>query len=156
MPFVSSIFAVEPQWIDYNGHLNMAYYHVLFDRAMDELFDRLDLGKAYLARTHHSMFAAEVHVCYLRELKAGDTVRVTYRCLDYDAKRIHLFAELHHAADAFVSATAESVGLHVDMTTRRVTPFPSDVKARLEALRAGDATLPRPARAGRRVGLAPA
>ena len=25
-PFVSSVMRVEPEWIDYNGHLNVAYY----------------------------------------------------------------------------------------------------------------------------------
>ena len=35
-PFRASIMQIEPQWIDYNGHLNMAYYNVMFDRAIDE------------------------------------------------------------------------------------------------------------------------
>ena len=86
-PFVSSVMRVEPGWIDYNGHLNMAYYNVLFDRAVDEAYDLLGCGLAYLKQTHHSTFTAEVHIRYLRELHADDPVRVTFQLIDYDAKR---------------------------------------------------------------------
>ena len=90
-PFVSSVMHVEPAWIDYNGHLNMAYYNVLFDRAVDEVYELLGLGLDYLKTRRHSTFTAEVHVRYLRELKEGDPVRVSFQLLDYDAKRLALF-----------------------------------------------------------------
>jgi len=96
-PFVSSVMWVEPGWIDYNGHLNMAYYNVLFDRAVDEAYELIGIGHDYLARRRHSTFTAEVHVRYLRELHAGDPVRVTFQLLDYDAKRIYYFEQLFHA-----------------------------------------------------------
>src|ERR1051325_7373396 len=67
-PFVSSLMHVEPQWIDFNGHLNMAYYNVLFDRAVDEVYELIGIGADYLKRTNHSTFTAEVHVRYVREL----------------------------------------------------------------------------------------
>ena len=76
-PFVSSLMKVEPAWIDYNGHLNMAYYNVLFDRAVDEAFELIGCGLDYVKTRKHSCFTAEVHVRYLRELHAGDPVRVT-------------------------------------------------------------------------------
>ena len=71
-PFVSSLMRVEPQWIDYNGHLNMAYYNVLFDRAVDEVYELLGIGLDYLKQHNHSTFTAEVHVRYLRELREND------------------------------------------------------------------------------------
>src|SRR5262249_57225439 len=77
-PFVSAPMRVEPGWIDYNGHLNMAYYNVLFDRAVDEVYELLGCGLAYLQESRHSCFTAEVHLRYLRELNAGDLVRVTF------------------------------------------------------------------------------
>src|SRR5207302_2499477 len=86
-PFVSSVMRVEPGWIDYNGHLNMAYYNVLFDRAVDEAFELIGIGPAYLAKRRCSTFTAEVHLRYLRELRGSDTVRVTFQLLAYDAKR---------------------------------------------------------------------
>ncbi len=67
-PFVSSVMKVEPAWIDYNGHLNMAYYNVLFDRAVDEVFELLGCGADYVKKGF-STFTAEVHVRYLRELE---------------------------------------------------------------------------------------
>src|SRR5437870_2303580 len=78
-PFVSSVMRVEPGWIDYNGHLNMAYYNVLFDRAVDEAYELLGIGQAYVKHRRHSCFTAEVHVRYLRELSAGDRVRATFQ-----------------------------------------------------------------------------
>ena len=68
-PFVSSVMRVEPQWIDYNGHLNMAYYNVLFDRAVDEVYELIGLGPDYLKQHKHSTLVAEAHVRYLRELQ---------------------------------------------------------------------------------------
>src|SRR6202451_4235649 len=107
-PFVSSVMRVEPGWIDYNGHLNMAYYNVLFDRAVDEVYEVLGLGLDYLKTKQHSTFTAEVHVRYLRELNAGDPVRVTFQLLDLDAKRLHYFEELHHAEENWLSDTSET------------------------------------------------
>src|SRR5437660_198949 len=83
-PFVSSVMRVEPSWIDYNGHLNMAYYNVLFDRAVDEAFALVGCGAEYVKTRAHSCFTAEVHVRYLRELTADDPVRVTFQLLGYD------------------------------------------------------------------------
>src|SRR5271163_900058 len=130
-PFVSSVMRVEPAWIDYNGHLNMAYYNVLFDRAVDDAYELLGCGLAYLAATKHSTFTAEAHVRYLRELHAGDPVRVTLQLLDFDSKRMHYFEQLFHAEEGWLSATSENMVLHVDMTTKKTAPFPDVIVARL-------------------------
>jgi acyl-CoA thioester hydrolase len=152
-PFVSSVMKVEPQWIDYNGHLNMAYYNVLFDRAVDEVYEHLGIGIDYLRRTQHSTFTAEVHVRYLRELHANDPVRVAFQLLDYDAKRIHYFETLTHAGEGWVSATSENMTLHVDMTAKKVAAFPEEVMQRLGRVKAAHATLPVPEGAGRRIAM---
>ena len=150
-PFVSSLMRVEPQWIDYNGHLNMAYYNVLFDRAVDEAYELIGIGLDYLKQHKHSTFTAEAHVRYLRELHEGDPVRVTFQLLDYDAKRIHYFEQLLHATENWVSATSENMTLHVDMTTKKVAPFPDSVLRTLERMKTAHAVLPRPDGAGRSV-----
>ena len=75
-PFVSRIQEVEDQWIDYNGHFNMAYYNVLFDRASDEVFATLGLGPNYIKERNASFFTLEAHLTYVRELHAGDRVRI--------------------------------------------------------------------------------
>jgi acyl-CoA thioester hydrolase len=152
-PFVSSVMRVEPSWIDYNGHLNMAYYNVLFDRAVDEVYELLGLGLAYVETSRHSTFTAEVHVRYLRELHAGDPVRVTFHLLGYDAKRLHYFEELHHAEENWLSATSENMALHVDREARKTAAFSPQIAARLERMRAAHASLPIPEGAGRRIAM---
>jgi len=152
-PFVSSVMRVEPAWIDYNGHLNMAYYNVLFDRAVDEVYELLGLGLDYLNTKKHSTFTAEVHVRYLRELNAGDPVRVSFQLLDYDAKRLHYFEELRHAEGGWLSATSENMALHVDMTARKTAAFPPEITERFARMKAAHRHLPAPDGAGRRIAM---
>jgi acyl-CoA thioester hydrolase len=152
-PFVSSTMAVEPAWIDYNGHLNMAYYNLLIDRAVDEAFELVGLGPDYVRTRNASFFTAEAHVRYLRELSARAPVRVTVQLLAYDGKRIHYYAELHHAEEGWISATSEQLALHVDLATRRVAPWPDDVLQRLAAMKAAHAGLPVPEAAGGRISM---
>ncbi|MBX6328059.1 MAG: thioesterase family protein [Pseudolabrys sp.] len=152
-PFVSSLMRVEPQWIDYNGHLNMAYYNVLFDRAVDEVYELIGIGLPYLRATAHSTFTAEVHVRYLRELHEGDPVRVTWQLLDYDEKRIHYFEQLLHAEEGWLSATSENMTLHVDMSAKKVAPFPAAVMQRLARVKAAHGRLPLPQGVGRRIAM---
>jgi len=152
-PFVSSIMRVEPGWIDYNGHLNMAYYTVLFDRAVDEVLDLLGCGADYVKSRRQSWFTAEVHVRYLRELHAEDPVRVTFQLINYDSKRLHFFEQLFHAADGWVSATSENLALHVDMAAGKTAALPADVAAALAKMKTAHAKLPLPEAAGRRIAM---
>ena len=152
-PFVSSVMRVEPSWIDYNGHLNMAYYNVLFDRCVDEAYELLGIGTDYLSKQGHSTFTAETHVRYLRELQEGEPVRVTFQLLDYDQKRIHYFQQLFHATEGWMSATSENMTLHVDMKAKKVAPFPERVKRTLARMKTAHARLPRPEAAGRRIAM---
>ncbi|HEY4404488.1 MAG TPA: thioesterase family protein [Xanthobacteraceae bacterium] len=152
-PFVSSVMRVEPAWIDYNGHLNMAYYNVLFDRAVDEAMELLGCGAEYVKSRRQSCFTAELHVRYLRELHAGDPVRVTFQLLDFDTKRLHFFEQLFHAADGWVSATSENMVLHVDMGAGKTSAFPSDIAAALARMKAAHAKLPVPEAAGRSIAM---
>jgi acyl-CoA thioester hydrolase len=149
----STVMTIEPAWIDYNGHLNMAYYNVLFDRALDELLLETGLGPDYVRDQHCSYMCVEVHICYLREIFASDPVVVTLRILDVDAKRLHTYCELRHAADDWVAATSEAMFLHTDMRARRTVNWPDDIRARLAALAAADRPLPPPSRAGRAIGM---
>src|SRR5262250_2651211 len=152
-PFVSSIMRVAPEWIDYNGHLNMAYYNVLFDRAVVETYVLFGVGADYVAGRPQSIFTSEVHVRYLRELHAGDPVRVTFQLLDYDAKRMHFFEQLFHANEGWVAATSENMSLHVDMEAKKTTAFPPEIARCLARMKAAHADLPRPEAAGRRVAM---
>jgi acyl-CoA thioester hydrolase len=152
-PFVSSVMTVEPGWIDYNGHLNMAYYNVLFDRAVDEAYELLGIGADYVKTAQHSCFTAEVHIRYLRELHAGDPVRVTFQLLAHDSKRLHYFEQLFHATEGWVSATSENMALHVGMETKKTAPFQPAAVTRMALMQAAHNKLPRPEASGRSVGM---
>ena len=152
-PFLSTLMQIEPQWIDYNGHLNMAYYNVMFDRAIDELWLRLGIGPAYMRTRGGSTFTAECHVRYLREIHLGDPVQISIVLLGADEKRLHTFEEMRHAAEGWLSATSENMTVHVDMAARKVAPFPPDIRNRINAVAAAHAAIPRPDGVGRRVGM---
>jgi acyl-CoA thioester hydrolase len=152
-PFVSSLMRVERGWIDYNGHLNMAYYNVLFDRAVDEALTLVGCGSDYVKTRKHSCFTAEVHVRYLRELHADDPVRVTFQLLDCDAKRLHYFEQLFHASEGWMSATSENMALHVDLDAKKTAGFPPDIAANIGKMKAAHAMLPVPEAAGCRIAM---
>jgi acyl-CoA thioester hydrolase len=152
-PFVSSVMQVEPHWIDYNGHLNMAYYNVMLDRAIDELWLTLGIGPAYMKERHGSTFTAECHVRYLREIHLGDPVQVSIWLLGADEKRLHTFEELRHASEGWLSATSENMTVHIDMSVRKVAPFPADIRARVAAVAEAHDAIPRPEGTGRKIAM---
>ncbi len=143
---------LEPEWIDYNGHLNMAYYNVLFDRGSDHAFDLLGCGAAYREARDLSLYTAEIHVAYLRELRPDALVSVGFQLLEHDEKRLRIFQTLDHA-DGWTAATCEALYLHVDMSGPRVAPFPPDVMAGIEEMMEAHRVLPVPAAAGKGIAL---
>lgn len=153
-PIRSDVMFVQEDWIDYNGHLNMAYYNVLFDRAVDEIFLGLGLGPDYAKTRNASFFTAETHVCYLRELSAGMPVTATLQLIDFDNKRAHFYQELWNADENWLSATMEQMSLHIDLSARRVADWPKDVFQNLAGLAKAHENLPRPERSGRRIEIA--
>jgi acyl-CoA thioester hydrolase len=152
-PFLSSVMHIEPQWIDYNGHLNMAYYNVMFDRAIDELWLQLGIGPTYMKTRNGSTFTAECHVRYLREIQLGDPVQISILLVGADEKRLHTFEELRHASEGWLSATSENMTIHIDMNARKTAPFPPDIRARIETLANAHAALPRPEGIGRKIAM---
>jgi acyl-CoA thioester hydrolase len=150
-PFIASIQKVEDQWIDYNGHFNMAYYNVLFDRAGDEAFAAVGLGPDYVKARNASFFTLEAHVTYLRELHAGDPVKVTVQFLDYDSKRVHYVQEMFHAIEGWRSAVTENIVMHVDMTAKKSMPFPADVVEKIKLMHEAHQGLPIPPQVGHKI-----
>jgi len=142
---------VRPEWIDVNGHMNLAYYIVVFDHAIDVAYDALDIGTAYRERTGNSSFIAETHTLYEREVKEGEPLWVTSRLLGADAKRVHLFQEMFRADSNERVAAHEVLALHIDMRTRRTAPFPPDTQAALAAAVRAQAERPLPKGVGRRI-----
>jgi acyl-CoA thioester hydrolase len=152
-PFAQFEGEVLPEWIDANGHLNLAYYVVLFDYATDALFDAVGIGIAYKEATNHGTFAVETHTLYERELRLGDRVRVTTQILAADKIRLHLAHEMFAAATGQRAAAQELMYLHVDLTARRVVPFLPAARERVVAAAAAHARLARPDWVGRRIAM---
>lgn len=152
-PFIGSPQKVEDQWIDYNGHFNMAYYNVIFDRCGDEAFALMGLGPDYVRATNCSFFTLEAHLTYLRELHAGDEVRVTVQFLAHDAKRVHYVQQMFHDTRGYLACVSENIVIHVDMTAKRSAPFPPNVLARIAAMTEAHKALPVPPQVGHRIGI---
>ncbi len=144
---------VRPEWIDYNGHMNVAYYVLAFDHATDALLDALGMGERYRHEHDASVFTAEAHVTYERELKLGDPIRFQTQLLGYDAKRVHYFHTMYHGVEGFLAATNELMILHVDMTARKVAPMPEFALGRLEQIDRVHRRLVRPPQVGRVMGF---
>ena len=144
---------VLPEWIDYNGHMNVAYYVLAFDHASDRLFDHFDLGEAYRRATDHSVFVLEAHVTYGRELKAGDPFAITTQLIEADAKRLHFFHRMLHGTEGYLAATIELMTLHVNLQGPKSAPFPAASAAKIEQALAAHRQLPPPPQLGRRIGL---
>lgn len=152
-PLISPTEKVIEEWIDYNGHLNMAYYHVLFDHSVDHFFDFLGVGSVYARSGAGSCFSMEVHVNYLSELTLNDDVEVRLQLLDYDSKRLHFFQEMYHREQGYLAATSEQLSLHVDMQTRKTAPFPNTVLETLESILNKHSVLPKPPQVGQVIGI---
>ena len=115
---------VKPQWIDYNGHMNMGYYLVAFDEiATDAYFDYLGIGETHKNTLNHSTFTLGSNIDYLQEVFEGDQLRFETRLVDYDHKRLHYFHCMYNVDKDYLAATNECLTMYIDMATRRSTSF---------------------------------
>ncbi|NQV61141.1 MAG: thioesterase family protein [Alphaproteobacteria bacterium] len=144
---------VLPEWIDYNGHLNMAYYVLMFDNATDQFFDLIDLGVDYVERCRHSAFVLETHVTYQQEVGLGDHLRFTMQLINADEKRLHYYFEMYHEEQGFRASTSEQIAMHIDLGARRAAPFPDLMRRRIDAVMLAHADLPQPDGVGRSIAI---
>jgi acyl-CoA thioester hydrolase len=141
------------EWIDINGHMNLAYYTVLFDYATDILFESIGIGQTYKRTTNHGTFVVETHNIYERELLVGERVRVVSQIIGADGKRLHLAHQMFRIPGGERAATQELMFLSIDLGRRRVVPFLDDAQTRVAAAAAAHAGLPRPHWLGRQIAL---
>lgn len=125
---------VRPDWIDYNGHMNVGYYVVAFDQATEAVCAHLGVGEAYRRSADASMFVVEAHVTYDREVLEAAPLAFRSRIVDFDAKRFHLLHRMFHADEGYLAATNELMCLHVDLAERRSAAFPAEAMAKVRAL----------------------
>ena len=148
-----SSFKVGPEHIDANGHMNVGYYGVLFDKALDLPWAQLGICWERVRAGGMSTFALESHYTYQRELREGDPLAFSFVLLDYDAKRAHYFMRMFHARERWLAATCEQLSICMDMQVRRSTQWPADCLARITAVSAVHRTRQRPVEAGRLIGI---
>ncbi len=145
--------SVRPEWIDYNGHMNLAYYVLIFDHATDAFLDYIGMTDQFRSTHQSSTFAAELHLTYEKEVGVGDEVSVKTRLLGFDEKRIHYFHYMYHKVEGYLVATNELISLYMDMNERRVGVMPVIIQDKLDEIHSAHRVLPVPEQAGRVIGL---
>ncbi len=127
---------IEPEWIDFNGHVRDAYYTLAASYATDAAMDHMGVDAAYRERTACTLYTLELHIHYLREVKRDDELSIVTAVLDFDRKRIHLGCRFVCSRLQNAAATAEFMLIHVHQgDVPSIKPFPDDVSAKLAALK---------------------
>lgn len=140
---------IQPEWIDHNGHMNVGFYMVVFDFAVEDWLGFCGLSAAHLKAHHATTFVVESHATYERELLEGDPIFITAQLLGYADKKIHSFFRMYHAEQTYLSATHEIITLHIDGETRRPSPMRPEVLDRMQAVQQLQMDQPKPPQAGR-------
>jgi acyl-CoA thioester hydrolase len=127
---------LQPDWIDFNGHVRDAYYVLALSLAVDEVMERLGLDAAYRGRTHCTLYTLELHIHYLQEIKSTDELSVVTSVLDHDAKRIHAACDFLCPRMGGPAASADLMLMHVHQGVKPAgAPFPPEIAARLDSLK---------------------
>ena len=145
---------VLPEWIDVNNHMNVAYYVLAFDQAVDSLWEKFGITEEHINVSNSSTFAVESHITWQRELAVDAPYCITTQLLAYDEKRIHQFMRMYHAEQHFLAATAEWLNLHVDLDVRRVAPWPDRIQQCIDAFARSQDDWPWPREAGKQMHVA--
>ena len=140
-----------PAWLDYNGHMNVAYYNAAFDLAIEDLKIAYGLTEAYRLATQRSTVALEAHITYQSEAKLGDELRIESRIVDTDGKRLHLAQAMYRATTLL--STQETLSISFDLAARRSCRFEPLLLAQIEALQRAQATVVKPSWIGRTISL---
>lgn len=153
-PLRTNPITVPSGWIDYNGHMNVSYYTMAFDKAADQIYDDvLLIGADYARDQRMGPYVIQQQIHYLGELLRGDEFCVAFRILDCDGKRLHTWSDLIRVSDGRIAASAEALIMNVDLEERRSAPYPDWAFARIKALAKAQAPLPVPVRVGARIGI---
>ena len=142
---------VLPEWLDYNDHMNVAYYIAVFDMGIDDLKASYGINSDYIANQKRSTVALEAHITYQNEASLGEQLIVHSRIIDCDAKRTHLYQEMYRDADLL--ATQETVSISFDLSARKSCAFDAAIAENIRQLCDAQKSLPQPQWVGRAVGL---
>lgn len=140
---------IQPEWIDHNGHMNVGFYMVVFDYAVEDWLGYCGLSAKQLKANRATTFVAESHATYEQELLEGDPIFITAQLLDFADKKIHSFFRMFHAEQQYLAATHEIITLYIDGAARRPSPMRQEVLDRLQSVQELQADRPQPVQAGR-------
>ena len=111
-------------WTDYNGHMNVAYYVLIFDLyGAEVLMNRFKMGEDSAKNSKKSTMVVESNITYNQEVKEGDEVDVNLLFFDHDKKRLQYKLEMIHKEKKYVTSTIETLSLYVDLNLRKVAEF---------------------------------
>ncbi len=111
-------------WTDYNGHMNVAYYVLIFDiYGAEKLMSDFKMGEHSAKTTNKSTMVVESHITYNQEIKEGEEVDVNLTYFDHDKKRLQYKLEMIHKSKKYVASTIEILALYVDLQQRKVSEF---------------------------------
>ena len=114
-------------WTDYNGHMNVAYYVLIFDICgAEKLMTEFKMGEDSAKTTSKSTMVVESHITYNQEVKEGDEVDVNLIYFDHDKKRLLYKLEMIHKSKKYLVSTIESLSLYVDLKERKVAEFENE------------------------------
>ena len=112
------------EWTDYNNHMNVAYYVLIFDiHGAEKLMDIFNMGEQSAKTTKKSTMVVESHISYNQEVKQGDEVDVNLIYFDHDKKRLQYKLEMVHKEKKYLASTIEILALYVDLGQRKVAEF---------------------------------
>jgi acyl-CoA thioester hydrolase len=114
---------IKKEWTDYNKHLNMAYYVLIFDKSWEVILEKFKMGEHSAKTTMKSTMVVETHTTYNNEVKADDEVEIVLTFFDHDKKRLHFRLEMIEKISKKLSATIEMIALYIDLNKRKVTEF---------------------------------
>lgn len=126
---------VRPEWIDHNGHMNVAYFVLAFDEATDAVYETWGLGLDYPSQSGCSVFTLGMNVDYYSELFVDTPIRIETDLIDVDAKRIHYLHRMYNEQSDQLAAQNECLCMNIDVAARKSTPFPQEVQNLLLAAR---------------------
>ena len=114
---------IKKDWTDYNEHMNMAYYVLIFDLAWEVVLEKFKMGEHSAKTNKKSTMVVETHTTYNNEVKQGDEVDIVLTYFDHDKKRLHFKLEMYEKSKQTLSATIEMLSLYIDLSQRKVAEF---------------------------------
>ena len=114
---------IKKEWIDYNNHMNMAYYVLVFDVVWEIILKKFQMGENSAKTNDMSTMVVETHTTYNNEVKLGDEVEINLTFFDHDEKRLHFKMEMIEKSSKKLSATIEMLSLYIDLKQRKVAEF---------------------------------